>query len=76
MTRLPDGVSRSAMRRVATSARGDLTVVLDERMVTIKPKHARSNGIVTVTWGAIYERALMAELAAVRRARKTHRRAK
>lgn len=65
---------RPALRRVAKSARGDLTVVLDERTITIKPKHARSNGIVTVTWGGVYERAILAELAAQKRARKTRKR--
>jgi hypothetical protein len=68
MTRLPDGVARPAQRRIATSIYGDLVLVLNERNVTIKPKGARTNGIVTVTWGAIYERALLSEIEAARSA--------
>ena len=70
MTRLPDGVARPALRRVATSSHGDLVVILDERIVTLKPKRARANGIVTVTWGAVYQRAIEADIIAQRKARR------
>lgn len=74
MTRLPDGVGRPALRRVAKSMHGDLTVILDERTITLKPKGNRLYGIVSVTWGAVYQRACLAEIAATKRARKARKR--
>lgn len=73
MTRLPDGVRSSGQRRMVTSRRGDLVIVLTDTHVTMKPKGARTNGVVSVSWGAIYERAIVAELAEQRRAAKKAR---
>lgn len=74
MTRLPDGVERAGQKRMATSMRGDLVLVLTERTVTMKPKGSRKNGIVVLTWGSIYQRAVEAELAAKARERAKARR--
>lgn len=68
MTRLPDGVARPGQKRVATSTHGDLVLVLTDRTVTIKPKGSRTNGIVVLSWGAVYQRAVAAEVEQRRRA--------
>ena len=76
MTRLPDGVSRPGQRRVVSSSHGDLVVVLTDRTITVKPKGARTNGVVNVSWGAVYQRAIMDEINAVKRAKRNARRKK
>ena len=74
MTRLPDGVTRPGQKRLATSMHGDLVLVLTDRTVTMKPKGSRVNGIVVLTWGAVYQRAVEAEIAAKARAKRAARR--
>lgn len=67
MTRLPDGVLRPGVRRVVTTRHGDLVVLLTDRTVQLRAKRSRSSGVLTLSWGQIYERGLIAETAAAAR---------
>lgn len=62
MTPLPDGAARPPIvRTVDDGAGGELVLELTYRLVTLRPKRSRDpDAHVTLTWGAIYRRGLMA----------------
>jgi len=76
MTRLPaDGGKRQPLRRIVNGGEhGDLVLDLTDRTVTLRPKGARRVEVVaTVTWSALYQRAILASIEMSRRT-ETHRR--
>lgn len=77
MTRLPDGVLKPAKIRLAIGDDAELVLELTERTVTLRPKRARDpSAAVTLRWGSIYTRGLMAAAEEHQRAKRAKARRK
>lgn len=72
MTRLPKDGGAAPLRRIASGGdHGELVLELTERTVTLRPKGARRAEVVaSITWGAIYQRAMLVAIEARRRTRR------
>jgi hypothetical protein len=65
-------IGARVLTRIVTSEEGDFVAVFTDRSLTLRPKRSRRAGAtITVTWGAIYLRALLA--ATPKRTRKVRR---
>lgn len=79
-TRLPlDGSDRPALLRIVSDGEGgELVLELTYRTLTLRPKRARDpDAKVSLSWGGIYQRGLMAaaeRIVAARRATRSVRR--
>lgn len=75
MTRASD---LKPVRRVMSSMSGEFVVELRERIIIIRPKGTRKQGKaeVGVTVGAIYQRALMAQIDSEKRAKRAARKSR
>jgi hypothetical protein len=70
MIRLPaDGGTQKPLRRLVLGGEhGELVAELTERTVTLRPRGARRVEVVAeITWGALYQRAILANIETIRR---------